>query len=327
MQAGRDWRPGAAREALALRAGLNRLIREFFHARGVLEVETPLLSAAANTDPNIRSFALDYAGPNAGASRRRFLRTSPEFPLKRLLAAGVGDCYELGRVFRDGECGGRHNPEFTLLEWYRLGWDHLRLMEEVAELVQAAFGLVGRSLLPRRLSYRALFREQLGIDPASSSLEQLQAPLQRFRIEPEGLERDDWLDLLLSHLIEPALPADQLLLLHDFPPSQCALARVAGEGIDAHAQRFEVYIGGVELANGYHELSDAQEQRRRFERDNARRRERGETELPIDEHLLAALDHGLPDCAGVALGVDRLLMRLIDVAAIDAVIAFAGPRA
>jgi lysyl-tRNA synthetase class 2 len=325
MQA--EWRPGAGIEALRLRARLNHCIRAFFEARGVLEVETPLMSAAGNTEPNIRSFALDYSGPNAGASRRRYLRTSPEFPLKRLLAAGVGDCYELGRVFRDGECGGRHNPEFTMLEWYRLGIDHYRLMDEVAELLHAAFALVGRSLTVRRSSYRALFRDHVGLDPATASEGELRAALAGHDIDAENLERDDWLDLLLTHRIEPALPRDELLLLYDFPASQCALARVAGEGVEAHACRFEAYVGGVELANGYHELSDAQEQRARFERDNRRRRARGDDPLPLDEHLLAALQHGLPDCAGVALGVDRLMMLLSGAGRIDQILAFAGPRA
>ncbi len=322
-----DWRPGAGIEVLQLRGRLYRLIREFFHARGVLEVETPMMSAAANTDPNIRSFALDYSGPQSGASRRRYLRTSPEFPLKRLLAAEVGDCYELGRVFRDGECGSRHNPEFTMLEWYRLGFDHYRLMDEVTELLVSAFALVETPLTVRRLSYRALFQEYVGLDPAVADEARLREALSGHDISAEGLQRDDWLDLLLTHRIEPALPRDQLLLLHDFPASQCALARIVGEGAEAHACRFEAYVGGVELANGYHELSDAREQRERFERDNHRRRERSDNELPLDERLLSALEYGLPDCAGVALGVDRLLMLLSGSERIDQVIAFAGPRA
>lgn len=322
-----DWRPGPDVAALRLRARLNRLIRDFFDQRDVLEVETPLMSAAANTDPNIRSFALRYSGPRAGASRLRYLRTSPEFPLKRLLSAGVGDCYELGRVFRDGECGGRHNPEFTLLEWYRRGFDHYRLMDEVAELLLSTFALVGRSLSVRRLSYRALFRAHVGLDPALADVRELQDALAGHDVHAEGLQRDDWLDLILTHCIEPALSPDELLLLHDFPASQCALARIGGEGADAYACRFEAYVGGVELANGYHELSDAREQRQRFEQDNRRRHERGDPELPIDERLLAALEHGLPDCAGVALGMDRLMMLLTGSARIDEVIAFAGPRA
>jgi lysyl-tRNA synthetase class 2 len=321
------WRPTADLAVLRLRAALYRLIREFFDARGVLEVETPVLSAAANSDPNIRSFSLDYSGPAAGGARTRYLRTSPEFPLKRLLAAGVGDCYELGRVFRDGEAGGRHNPEFTMLEWYRLGFDHYRLMIEVGELLRAAFALVGRTLGVRSVGYRELFVEQLGIDPFSASIDALSAPLSKFSIDPRGLEREDWYDLLLTHLIEPVMPGDQILLVHGFPARQCALARVEGEGVNASACRFEAYVGGIELANGYFELTDAAEQRRRFELDQARRRSRGDAELPLDEHLLSALQQGLPDCAGVALGVDRLLMAMRGSARIDEVIAFPFARA
>jgi lysyl-tRNA synthetase class 2 len=327
MQGSSLWRPTAGLAALRLRADLCRALREFFHARGVLEVETPMLSAAANTDPNIRSFSLDYSGPLAGANRQRFLRTSPEFPLKRLLCAGVGDCYELGRVFRDGEAGGRHNPEFTMLEWYRLGFDHHRLMDEVAELLQAAFALVGRTLAMRRLSYRELFIECLALDPATAAIAELKLPLQAFGIEASELQRDDWLDLLLSLCIEPQLDPATLYLVHDFPPTQCALARLAGEGVDMHACRFEAYVGGVELANGYWELTDSAEQRRRFDSDNARRRLRGDHALPMDLLLLDAIDAGLPDCAGVAMGLDRLLMVLSQAASIDEVLAFPTARA
>jgi lysyl-tRNA synthetase class 2 len=327
MSADRPWRPSAAPEALRLRARLYRVVREFFSERSVLEVETPILSAAANTDPNIRSFSLEYSGPLAGASRERFLRTSPEFPLKRLLASGLGDCYELGRVFRDGEAGGRHNPEFTMLEWYRLGFDHHRLMDEVAELLHSAFALVGRSLATRRLSYRALFVENLALDPVVASIAELQSPLQAFGVEARDLQRDDWLDLLLSLCIEPKLDPATLYLVHDFPPTQCALARLAGEGEDAHACRFEAYVGGVELANGYWELADSAEQHRRFGADNARRAVRGERELPMDQLLLDAIEAGLPDCAGVAMGLDRLLMVLLQAASIDEVLAFPTARA
>jgi elongation factor P--(R)-beta-lysine ligase len=326
MSAG-DWRPAAAASTLALRARLNRCIRDFFDARGVLEVETPMLSAAGVTDPHIQSFALDYSGPAAAGERRRFLRTSPEFALKRLLAAGVGDCYELGRVFRNGEAGGRHNPEFTMLEWYRLGWDHHALMDEVSTLVAAALALVDRRATVIRRSYRQLFQEVLGIDPLTAALESLQAPLQDIRIEPAGLGRDDWLDLLLTHRIQPALAPDSLLLLYDYPASQCALARLRGEGPEAVAERFEAYLGPLELANGYHELTDALEQRQRFERDVFRRARSGMPAPPIDRRLLAALDHGLPDCAGVALGVDRLLAAMLGGMRLDEVLAFPFARA
>jgi elongation factor P--(R)-beta-lysine ligase len=321
------WRPSASPETLRLRAQLNAHLRAHFATHGVLEVETPMLSAAGVTDPHIASFTLAFDGPVAGGSRQRWLRTSPEFALKRLLAAGAGDCYELGRVFRNGEAGGRHNPEFTMLEWYRVGWDHLRLMEEVGALVQSSLALVGRSLRIQRIRYRDLFLDTLALDPLRASIEALCAPLTPFRIDPAGLTRDDWLDLLLTHLIQPQFAPDQLLLLHDYPASQCALARVRGEGAEAVAERFEAFIGPLELANGYHELVDAAEQARRFERDHARRAELGLPRPDIDQRLLAALQHGMPACAGVALGVDRLLAAMVGSDRLDAVLAFPFARA
>lgn len=322
-----DWQPGADLRALRLRARLNAAIRAFFAAREVLEVETPLMSAAGTTDPHIESFALQFAGPVSGGSGARWLRTSPEFALKRLLAAGIGDCYELGRVFRNGEAGARHNPEFTLLEWYRVGWDHHRLMGETAELVQGALALVGRSLRVERCGYRELFHHTLGIDPFSVGLETLRSALGDVRIDPAGLTRDDWLDLLLTHRIQPNFAPDRLLLLHDYPASQCALARVQGEGEEAVAERFEAFLGPIELANGYHELVDAEEQRRRFERDVERRRALGRDAPRIDERLLAAMQHGLPACAGVALGVDRLLAAMLGARTLERVLAFPFGRA
>lgn len=321
------WTPSAPRDALRLRAWLNRLVREFFHARGVLEVETPVLSQAGNTDPNIASFSLEFSGRTDGAPRTRWLRTSPEYPLKRLLAAGVGDCYELGRVFRDGEAGGRHNPEFTMLEWYRVGWDHQQLIDETAELVQGALGLVGRSARLERVAYRDLYRSRLGVDPMRDDEATLRNALGEVRIDPQGLERDDWLDLLMTHRLQPAFAADTLLAVHDYPASQCALARIRGDGGDAVAERFELYLGPIELANGYHELVDAQEQGMRFARDLERRARRGNAQPPRDERLLAALATGLPDCAGVALGVDRLLMAMLGAPDIAAVLAFDFGRA
>jgi lysyl-tRNA synthetase class 2 len=240
--------------------------------------------------------------------------------LKRLLAAGAGDCYELGRVFRNGEAGGRHNPEFTMLEWYRVGWDHRRLAEEVVELVQAALGLAGRKAGVRVCSYRELFLEGLGLDPLSASLEALRQPLAGANIAPDGLTRDDWLDLLITHRLQPDFPRDRITVIHDYPASQCALARIRPDDPPV-AERFELYLGPYELANGYHELNDAAEQRARFERDNAVRRERGLREVPLDGRLLAVLDD-LPDCAGVALGVERLLMCLAGTDAIADVLAF-----
>ncbi|MEW5836943.1 MAG: EF-P lysine aminoacylase EpmA [Pseudomonadota bacterium] len=305
---------------LQLRARLYALIRAFFAGHDVLEVETPILSAAGNTDPNIESFVTRFTGHVDAGVPQRWMRTSPEFPLKRLLAAGVGDCYELGRVFRNGEAGGRHNPEFTMLEWYRIGWDHHRLMEETIELVQQALALVGRRAEVVISGYRQLFLDELGIDPLHDPLQALQAPLGEYGIDPEGLDRDDWLDLLITHKLQPAFPSDRITVIHDYPASQCALARVR-PGDPPLAERFELYLGRYELANGYHELNDASEQAARFARDNERRRARGLPEVPVDHRLLAVLD-AMPDCAGVALGVERLLMCLAGTDAIADVLAF-----
>lgn len=308
-----DWAPTASLAALRERATLYRTVREFFHARGVLEVQTPILSQAGNTDPNIESFVAKFRGREP-----RWLRTSPEFAMKRLLAAGIGDCYELGRVFRDGEAGRRHNPEFTLLEWYRVGWDHHRLMDEVRELVVATFG----PLESETVAYRALYRERLQLDPFEDPLERLQAALD-IDIDPAGLQRDDWLDLLMTHRLQPGFAPGTLTFVHGYPPTQCALARVR----DGVAERFEAYLGPIELANGYHELTDASEQRARFARDVAARAARGHDSPAIDERLLAALQHGLPACAGVALGIERLLMTRRAGDDIAQVLAFAFARA
>ncbi len=312
--------PRIERAALDLRARLYALIREFFARRGVLEVETPILSTAGNPDPSIESFATPFRGRIEGGARKCFLRTSPEYPLKRLLAAGMGDCYELGRVFRNGEAGRSHNPEFTLLEWYRVGWDHHRLMDECAELVRAALGLVGRSARIDKTTHINWFKRELDLDPMIADEAALRTPLAEFGIDPKGLTRDDWLDLLVTHRLQPALPADAITLVYDYPATQCALARIR-RGDPPVAERFELYLGPHELANGYHELNDAAEQRARFEGDNARRRERGLRELPMDENLLRVLND-LPDCAGVALGVDRLLMCLLETNDIRDVLAF-----
>ena len=321
-----DWRPSATPAALRLRARLYQWLREYFAARGVLEVETPMLSAAGNTDPNIESFRTRFNGHVDAGAAQRWLRTSPEYPLKRLLAAGIGDCYEIGRVFRDGEAGGRHNPEFTMLEWYRVGWDHHRLMVEVGEIVRGALALVARPISVRTLGYRELFLEYAGLDPHQCEESALRRLLAGFAIRDDGLTRDDWLDLLLTHRIEPQLRDDTLLLVHDYPASQAALARIR-PGTPPVAERFEAMLGGIELANGYHELADLGEQDGRFGADLARRRSRGAVEPPPDARLIEALAHGLPGCAGVALGLDRLLMAMQGTRRIADVLAFDFGRA
>jgi len=321
-----SWRSSAAPDALRLRARLNACIRDFFAERDVLEVETPVLSVAGNTDPNIASFSLQFSGRTDGAPRTRWLRTSPEFALKRLLADGIGDCYELGRVFRDGEAGGRHNPEFTMLEWYRTGWDHRRLIEETGALVNAALALVGRSARSEQTTYRELYLGRLGLDPFEASDAELRAALGDVQVDPVGLQRDDWLDLLMTHCLQPGFAPDVMLAVVDYPASQCALARVR-PGAPPVAERFELYLGPLELANGYHELQDAAEQAARFARDGGVRRCRGDIAVPPDARLLDALAQGLPACAGVALGVDRLMMAMLQTTRIADVLAFDFARA
>ena len=306
---------------LRLRARLYALIRQFFTERSVLEVETPILSAAGNTDPNIDSFVTQFSGHVDAGAAWRYLRTSSEFPQKRLLAAGIGDCYELGRVFRNGEAGRRHNPEFSMLEWYRVGWDHHRLMDEVVELVRVALALVGRNAVVEKYTYLDLFEAALHLDPFRCGEDTLRAALGNVHVDGKELSRDDWLDLLLTHRIQPKFPVDRITLIHDYPASQCALAKIRAGELPV-AERFELYLGTQELANGYHELTDATEQRARFDHDNARRRARDLAEIHLDNNLLAALDRGLPDCAGVALGIERLLMAMLGTDDIRDVLAF-----
>ncbi len=308
-------------EALRLRAAVNALFRLYFAERNVLEVETPVLSEAGNTEPNIESFTTTFTGHADAGARTRWLRTSPEFPLKRLLAAGVGDCYELGRVFRNGEAGGRHNPEFTMLEWYRVGWDHLQLIDETVALVQRALALIGREASVVSLTYRELFQQGLGIDPFDASDAALREPLSGQVVDAEGLTRDDWLDLLMTHRLQNLFAEDCITVVRDWPASQCALSRIR-PGTPPLAERFELYLGHHELANGYHELTDANEQAARFRGDLQVRERRIVSLPPVDQRLIAALQQGLPACAGVALGVDRLLMAMLDTDRIGDVLAY-----
>ncbi|MBT8062774.1 MAG: EF-P lysine aminoacylase GenX [Gammaproteobacteria bacterium] len=311
-----DWKPGASLEMLERRNELLQQIRAFFLERGVMEVETPLLSGAGNSDPGIEQFALE-----AGVA---WLRTSPEYAMKRLLAAGSGDIFELGRVFRDGEQGRHHNREFTMLEWYRCGWTLFQLMDEVGQLVRAVF--CDEPLTETRISYRDLFLAYTGTDPLLCGTAELGERATEFGLDVPGLDRDGLLDLLLSHVIQPKMKTQGMVFVHDYPPSQAALAQIR-EGDPAVAERFELFLDGIELANGYHELADAGEQRQRFELENRRRGESGRDAAPIDQNLLGALQAGLPDCCGVALGFDRLLMRLLGVDDLDQVIPFTSQRA
>lgn len=314
------WRPSASFETLRVRASLMRRIRAFFDARAVLEVETPVLSRGATVDPQIDSFQ---------TRGERWLQTSPEFAMKRLLAAGSGPIWQLARVFRIDESGRHHNPEFSLLEWYRPGWDHHRLIDECDALLQA---LGAASQACERISYRAAFLRHAGVDPLRGSLDALRAALPGSLAElalPDGddiARRDFVLDLLMSHVVGPELGCEQPLVLYDFPASQAALARIRHDDPPV-AERFEIFWRGIELANGFHELTDAGEQHRRFEADQARRTAEGRAVPPYDAQLIAAMEHGLPDCAGVAIGIDRLLMLMLDLPSVGEVLAFDDPRA
>ena len=282
------------------RAALLGRIRAFFAERGVLEVETPALSAAGISDPAIESVTADLGG------RRHWPHTSPEYAMKRLLAAGVGDCYQICRVFREGELGRWHQPEFTMLEWYRVGWDETALMDEVEELIERA---MEDSILSRpgtRLSYARAFERRLGINP-QGELSGLPDRLADFGIDvPDGLDRDALLDLAFSEAVAARFEPGVLTFIHDYPASQAALAAIKPQ-TPPLAARFEAFAGSIELANGFRELTDAAEQRARFEKEIETRRARGQAVAPLDEAFLEALEQGLPPCAGVAVGVDRLV--------------------
>ena len=321
------WRPVAEPRVLQARAALLGQIRSFFQGAGVLEVETPACSRYAPTDPAIDSLQTCYRGPGQALGLPLYLHTSPEFPMKRLLAAGIGPIYQICKVFRDGERGRLHHPEFSLLEWYRPGFDSQRLMDEVAALIRH---LAGTDLAEQRLTYGQLFQTHLGLDPHSAGPGQLQAEARRLGIagadQLDLPDRDAWLDLLLSHYIEPRLDPRILTFVHQYPASQASLARVRPGPVPV-AERFELYLGGMELANGFHERADPDEQRRRFLADLERRGALGRAQVPLDAHLLEALAAGLPDCSGVALGLDRLLMWLTGSRHIDQVLAFPLERA
>jgi elongation factor P--(R)-beta-lysine ligase len=302
-----SWRPGASLAALKTRAAMLGRAREFFAQRCVLEVETPILSAATVSDPQLQSLHTQVAGIAAP----RYLQTSPEYAMKRLLAAGSGDIYQVCKVFRDEEQGRWHNPEFTLIEWYRSGFDDAALMDEVEALLARV--LEGLRDLPsaERLSYSAALQRHAGVDAFDASDDDLAAAAVRHGIHCDStLDRDAKLDLLMGLVVGPRLGVERPCFVCDYPVSQAALARLKpGNLAAAHAvaARFELYWDGVELANGFHELANTAEQRARFMADLKIRATRGLVQPPLDENLLAALQHGLPDCAGVALGFDRLV--------------------
>jgi len=318
-----DWRPTAPLGNLRRRAEVVAKVRTFFAERDVLEVETPSLSTATVTDLHLASLRLADDAASAGL-RGAYLQTSPEFHMKRLLAAGSGPIFQIARAFRDGESGRRHNPEFTILEWYRPGWDHHRLMDEVGELLSIVLGVAPAE----RITYRDAFQRHTGLDPFSAGDDDLERCAADHGMPPPRgeLSRDDRLHLVMSAAVEPELGRTRPTFVYDYPASQAALARIRDDEPPV-AERFEAYVGGVELANGYHELVDANEQARRFVADQRTRERAGMRPVRPDGRLLAALAHGLPPCAGVALGLDRLVMLACEAESIDQVIAFPVDRA
>ena len=319
MSPAQPWRPNASVEILRLRAAVLAGIRAFFAERDVLEVETPALSRAGITDLQLEPVS---AQAHALGTAPLYLTTSPEYAMKRLLAAGTGDIFQICRVYRDGELGRWHQPEFTLLEWYRVGWNEAELMAEVEALLQTV--LQGhRPLTPTvTMSYREAFRSVLGVDAMGDPIAIEQALTAQDIDVPAGISDDSLLDLAMSMAIAPRLQATGITFIYDYPRSQAALARIK-PGPPPVAARFEAFFGGVELANGFDELTDEPEQRSRFESELKQRRKDALPVPPIDEAFLAALSHGLPSCAGVALGLDRLVALVAGVEAVAETMSFA----
>lgn len=317
-----------ANDLLRARALLVAQLRTFMAAREVLEVDTPVLSPCANTDPQVESAPVSLSLPGAPGPATWYLNASPEFAMKRLLAAGSGSIYQICKAFRNGEQGRWHQLEFTLLEWYRVGFDHHALMDEMAALLSRL-----RWRTTERRSYRACFEASFGFNPHEAGPERLLAAAREAGFAGDAAAKADTgtlLDFLFSHGPGPTLGLEQPLFVYDYPACQAALARLrpAGNGRDYPvAERFELFIAGLEIANGFHELTDAAEQRRRFEEENRLRQARGQALMPVDEALLAALEQGLPDCAGVALGVERLLMALTGATSIAELDPLAPPQA
>ncbi|WP_370553782.1 elongation factor P--(R)-beta-lysine ligase [Edwardsiella tarda] len=320
-----SWQPSAPVANLLKRASIMATIRRFFSDRGVLEVDTPSMSQATITDVHLVPFQTHFVGPGVAQGMTLYLMTSPEYHMKRLLAAGSGPIYQLCRSFRNEESGRYHNPEFTMLEWYRPHYDMYRLMNEVDDLLQQVLECESAETL----SYQQAFIRHLDVDPLSADKTQLReaaAKLDLSNVADKEEDRDTLLQLLFVFGVEPHIGKERPAFVYHFPASQASLAQISTEDHRV-AERFEVYYRGVELANGFHELTDADEQRLRFEQDNRKRAALGLPQQPLDEHLLAALAHGMPDSSGVALGVDRLIMLALSAERLSEVIAFSVDRA
>lgn len=318
METDHHWQPSASLTTLRLRAQFLATIRQFFQSLGYLEVETPILSHYGVTDVYLSSIKTEVLKQTC------FLQTSPEYHMKRLLAAGSGPIFQLARVFRDDEQGRWHNPEFTLLEWYQLGINHHALMDEVNDFLQ----LILACPPMQRLTYQHVFSQYCQLDPFNVSVSQLKQALLSFGLEDvlnaNETDTDQYLFLLMSHVIEPKLaPSPAPIAIYHFPPSQAALAQI-NHGV---AERFEVYFKGIELANGFHELTDVNAQKNRFEQDKKARQTKGQPSPEIDKYFMQALQHGLPPCSGVALGIDRLLALALGMSSISETLTFDFNRA
>ena|SRR3990167_2082470 len=300
-----NWQPTADLQTLKQRADILQRIRAFFYARNVMEVETPLMCRASVTDPFIESIPALYQSHPSNTPEYFYLQTSPEYAMKRLLAAGSGCIFQICKAFRQGEVGRLHNPEFTMIELYRIGFNQMQLIDEMDALLQEILQCPPAD----RVSYRELFFRKFNIDVFAATLDELKslALANDIHVNDEIHDKDTWLNLLMTHCVEPELGHDKPCVIYNFPASQAALARINPEDPNT-AARFEVYYQGMELANGFHELQHAEEQRKRFVANNEKRETLQQTVMPIDELFIAALSAGLPDCSGVALGVDRLVM-------------------
>jgi lysyl-tRNA synthetase class 2 len=318
-----NWKPAASLELLKQRAKILAEIRAFFAKRNVLEVETPALSQAANTDPYIESFSLDNG--------RRFLHTSPEYAMKRLLAAGSGDIYQICKVWREEEAGSYHNPEFTLLEYYRIGFSYQQLMQELEFLLVPLLGLKKSA---NYYSYQQLFIELLQLDPHKAGrlalIDCARENIPGLEIgDKAGWQKQDLLDVLLTHCIEPSFANDRLTFVYDYPVTQAALANIreATQTEAAVAERFEIYYGAIELANGYQELTDADKNAQVIKEEQRQRKRQRQRQFPEDKYFLQAMEAGMPSASGVAIGLDRLLMIASGQKKIQQVISFPWNRA
>lgn len=323
------WSPTCSVRALRARAELLATIRQFFAARGVLEVETPLLSRSVATEPGLQAFTCHYHSAAGRPGSLLYLQTSPEFAMKRLLAAGSGCIYQICKAFRDGERGRHHHPEFTLLEWYRLGFSLDELMDEVEALLGPILAGSPYSAPAERLAYRSLFQQQTGVDPIAAPVSALRQCARDIGLADAarwcGEDRALWLDFLFSTHIQPGLGRSGPCFVYDYPACLPSLARRHPTESEL-VERVELFLGGLELANGFRELTDPEEQAARFARDLAERQAQGLPSLPMAEELLSALAAGLPDCSGIALGLDRLLSLLLDADSLDDVLAFPVER-